>query len=191
MNFIKRLMSNNKQINVIAIDISGSTSGCRHYFENVKKILDQVYDESYMIIEWNGDAKITSKNSMLQRINGLNGEGWTSPSSIIRLLMKKSIKRINHLVLITDGQVSTSEIDKCDHDIKSSSMTFQKFDGYIIGNRYANMSVTCPFTRSCSHTVTQSHRLNQITSHKQLLMYQMKILRSLKRSRRLMMLMNS
>lgn len=161
MNFIKRLMSNNKQINVIAIDISGSTSGCRHYFENVKKILDQVYDESYMIIEWNGDAKITSKNSMLQRINDLIGEGWTSPSSIIRLLMKKSIKRINHLVLITDGQVQTSEIDKCDHDIKRSSMTFQKFDGYIIGNRYANMSVTCPFTRSCSHTVTQIEPNNQ------------------------------
>lgn len=82
--------------------------------------------------------------------------GGTRPSSIITFLNKLSITEINHFILITDGQVGTYDIDNCDRLIQSSNMTFQRFDEYIIGPQYsANLSVTCPFTRLCQHTVTQ------------------------------------
>ena len=130
-------MSNNSNsnINVIAIDISGSTSGCTQYYQNVKKILDRIYNESYIIIEWNGNAMTSTLEDINERIACRNGYGWTSPCAVINLLTNQSIININHFILITDGQVETSEIDRCDNAIKTSSMTFQRFEGYIIGNQ--------------------------------------------------------
>lgn len=148
--------NSNDNVNIIAIDISGSTSGCIHYYQNVKKIIDRIFNDSYIIIEWNGKANTTTIEDMRLRIDQRKGDGWTNPCSIIKLLANSSMKKINHFVLITDGEVETSEIDDCDKEIKNSMITFKRFEGYIIGyKQHANMSVTCPFTRSCSHNVIQ------------------------------------
>ena len=147
---------NNSNFKVFAIDISGSTSGEREYYQNVEQILNKMYKDGDLIIEWNGEANKVTRSSIQTRINGRNGTGWTSPSAIIKYLANNSIKEIHHFILITDGEVSVNEVDNCDSEIKSQCMTFERFDGFIIGSkRSANMSVTCPFTRFCSHTVTQ------------------------------------
>lgn len=149
-------MTNNTPNRVFAIDISGSTSGEKSYYRNVELILNRMFQGGDVIIEWNGNAKEVSRSNIQERITKKKGEGYTSPCAVIQLLTSSSMKKVQHLILITDGQVGSSEIDKCDEMIKSQNMTFGRFDGYIIGEKkYANMSVTCPFTRNCSHTVQQ------------------------------------
>lgn len=149
-------MSREKTVNVFAIDISGSTSGEREYYQNVESILNKMYKSGDIIIEWNGNAKKTTRSEIQNRINSRSGNGWTAPCAIIKYLALDSIKNVNHFVLITDGRVTVDEIDKCDNEIKNNSMTFNRFDGFIIGPKAsANMSVTCPFTRCCSHEVIQ------------------------------------
>ncbi|OHT11692.1 hypothetical protein TRFO_03937 [Tritrichomonas foetus] len=142
---------------VIAIDTSGSTSGGSFYWHHVKNILNANYSEGDLILSWSNKIYNKTYEEMMNIILSKCGQSATYPEIILEYLHQTKIFpdfKIPHLILITDGLVSVDHVDLCDQLIKQYSFTFENFTGYIIGEKkYANMSVTCPFSRNCPHTI--------------------------------------
>lgn len=67
-------------------------------------------------------------------------------------------KKIKKIILITDGQVSDSSVQRCDEYLNEYQL--EKSICYIISTGYGppNMSVTCPFTRRCDNEVYEKNQ---------------------------------
>jgi hypothetical protein len=80
------------------------------------------------------------------------GSGGTSPCQIISgILAKKIDTKMYHLILVTDGEISSSEVDKCDEIIQKNNITFGFVSVFIIGT--SNTSVQAAFCRKCGSRV--------------------------------------
>lgn len=146
-----------KEKRVFAIDVSGSTGNCSFYHSKVTEIREEMYRSGDYIIIWDDKAKKISYTDMESINNRMDGFGGTYPQVIPPLLRSEFPSNvIDHLILITDGQISSSDIDKLDRDLLNYPIKFKKVTVYIIGpQNEANLSVSCPFTRYCEHKIYQ------------------------------------
>lgn len=89
-------------------------------------------------------------------------EGWggTYPNIIFSLFKDKKNTHYSEFILISDGQVGESEVQKCDQEFQNykNELVYDYAEVYLIGRKeYTNLSVAYPFTRFCpSKTVLKS-----------------------------------
>lgn len=141
----------------IAIDYSGSTSNNLYYWNTVKKVVENfiskckqldIMEEEICFVSWNDQYIFETKDKIINRAINRSGTGGTYPIGIVNALFEKQIN--NHICIITDGEVSTSDIDSCDSAIANYSV--DNVECHIINNR-PNVSVSCPFTRKNTSSV--------------------------------------
>ncbi|OHT08007.1 hypothetical protein TRFO_23625 [Tritrichomonas foetus] len=139
-----------------AIDFSRSTKDNTSYHSYVRKLIDDNYRDGDIIVMWDHEFKIVDVNDFRQLNDSLSGRGGTSPISVAQACHTVGEKGQEHLILITDGQVDVDSIDQADQYVVSNGVKFQLITAYVIKSSLidgVNMSVICPFTRNCPHTI--------------------------------------
>ena len=142
---------------LIAYDGSGSTGGCAEYHDTTQTIASQYPDAK--ILFWDNSHKLITAER-LSEINAVRqGFGGTSPVEIAKWVRDNDFH--GRLIIITDGQVYGNDVFNCSSTL--GGWTFEYVEAHLIG-RSVNMSITCPFTRTSSHTVYLYDPSNQYRS---------------------------
>lgn len=127
----------------ILIDCSGSTGHRTSYWNSVGDIANNNSDAQFYF--WDDKCKKTDFKDVLARVQSCSGGGGTSPSCFISHLDKN-----DHIMIITDGQVSQHDIAVCDKKLDGfhfSSVTVH----FINTGGQMNLTVSAPFTRNCKN----------------------------------------
>ena len=101
----------NSDLASIAVDVSGSTDG--EIMKNQKEVISNILSETKCenlldrILAWNGKCTILSLKEIVS-------SGWTDPSCIFSKLDKK----IENLLITTDGEISKDEVNMTRDKIK-------------------------------------------------------------------------
>ena len=77
-----------------------------------------------------------------------DGDEGTESYLIAEIANETKSGNFEHLIIVTDGEVSKEDIDECDKLVKMYNIQFSYVSVYIIGNG-GNESVGCPFCRGC------------------------------------------
>lgn len=134
---------NSKPNTYLLIDYSGSTGGEAAYWNYASKLISENPDATYVI--WDTEAQIISRSAVQKIADKRQGNGGTQPQCFIKLIPEKS-----NLILLTDGQISTSDVDKCEKILNGRMFTkvdvhFYKTSGEV------NLSVSTPLTRKTKY----------------------------------------
>lgn len=139
-----------KQTVFILLDVSGSTGNNQFYHKNTKNIVDK--NPNTNIIIWDDKMKVISNKEFINLNNKMIGYDGTSPSCLIPYIKKNNIN--DKIILITDGQVDPSEINKCETLHNNIKWSFSFVEVHLIHTGgTVNMSVSCPFTRYSPHII--------------------------------------
>jgi hypothetical protein len=135
---------------IFAIDISGSTSGS-FYYNHVDEIMKSLFTEGDFIIFWNDKFQSISRSEAQYFFSRKYGGGGTYPVAIAEAVQHFNLDTLHSdLILITDGEVSVSDVDASDSFIISPNIRFRRCTCYIIGKwTPVKLSVSCPFSRFC------------------------------------------
>lgn len=148
---------------LIAYDYSGSTGGSAFYHATTQQIVKEFPDASVML--WDNTAH-TSTMKQLAAINEKReGNGGTYPHVIAEFCAKTGYT--GPLLIISDGQVSASEVDRVDAFCETWKPS-RVICHLIHTSTEPNMSISCPFTRTCPFEV-YLHRSNSGTVTQQLM----------------------
>ena len=137
---------------ILAIDNSGSTQNKDNYHNYIKnKILPNYFkkDRGDAIYIWESGFKKISYEEMMNINNNKSGSGGTSSSKIAQILTDESNNNYKHLVIVTDGEVSSSEISNSDNIMKNNKNIKLKFVSTFIieTGGSCNLSVGAPYCR--------------------------------------------
>jgi len=103
------------------------------------------------ILYWDSTSRLIGREGLAEINRARRGGGGTDTAAIAQHLRGTGFH--GHLVIVSDGQVSASSIDRCGEllgpDWKFASVTAHLIDT----GGPVNMSVTCPFTRVSAHKV--------------------------------------
>ena len=133
---------------LIGYDYSGSTGNMSFYHRISQDIVSGIPDKT--IASWDDKCEIIS-TERLEFINKkLMGRGMTVPNCLVEYIIKNDFH--GHLVLITDGDVSSSEVKRCSD--KLIEWKFEKVSVYLIyTTNTVNESISCAFTRNSPHYI--------------------------------------
>lgn len=106
----------------IFIDYSGSTTGQSYYWNKVRDIVNEHKDVISHYYYWNGDC-IRGDND-IERWRR-KADGGTYPSYMIPFLLECS-----HVIIVTDGEISQSEVNECRYLL--SKHTFKFIKVYVV-----------------------------------------------------------
>jgi hypothetical protein len=136
---------------LFAYDGSGSTGGSQRYHTAAQRLYQELPAADTQILFWDSAARIITPAELLRINTARQGNGGTCPELIAHHIVRTGFH--GHLVILTDGQVSSSSVDACDR-ILPAGWTFASVRVLMVDTGGAiNMSVGCPFTRSSPHTV--------------------------------------
>ena len=94
-----------------------------------------------------------TKSEIDQWISKVKGSGGTDSTCIAKLANSCPSHR-EHLIIVTDGQVSEDCIKRSDELMKTYNIKFQFVSVYVIG-KDGNLSVGAPFCRGCPNRTIQ------------------------------------
>jgi hypothetical protein len=143
---------------LIAYDCSGSTVNMQNYHAVTQQILSEFSGDAgagsaaVRIVRWD-DRWYEISRDELDRINrGKLGYNGTQISAVADAIVSLDFK--GRLVLITDGEVDAGSVERCDQKLAAYGIAgrFTSVDVHII-SRSPNLSVSCPFTRHCTHRI--------------------------------------
>jgi len=136
---------------LFAYDGSGSTGGSLRYHSISQQLYRELPAADTQILFWDSAARIITPAELLRINTARQGNGGTCPERIASHLVNTNFH--GHLVILTDGQVSSAAVDACDR-ILPADWTFASVRILMVDTGGAiNMSVGCPFTRSSPHIV--------------------------------------
>lgn len=138
----------NSNMNIIAVDCSGSTGNNAMYWQEVADTIRA--NPQSRIWFWDDKITILSEQQALQWCKNQTGRGGTYPVCMVKTLPRDTSK-VN-LFLITDGQVSENEVAKCDEILKSSPFASVNVK-FVNTGGVMNLSVSTPFTRNSPKVV--------------------------------------
>jgi hypothetical protein len=138
---------------LFAFDNSGSISGNSVYFNEIDRIVTKYYKPGDKFYLWGSTHTEQTKSQIDQWIRNMDGPEGTSSVHIANLV-KACPSHREHLIIVTDGQVSKSDIQRCDQIMLSSNIQFKFVSVYIVG-RGGNLSVGAPFCRGCPNRSIQ------------------------------------
>lgn len=97
-----------------------------------------------------------SYERMRKIYTNMEGNEGARPFVIAEKLASDSSIPREHLILVTNGGVSQSNVERCDQILQNNNIHFKYVTSYIIGIG-ANLSVDVPFTRGCSSKTIEVH----------------------------------
>jgi hypothetical protein len=161
---------------VVALDVSGSTSGAVRYWDEVRGILTKAVQSHTRVdvVAWGDSAKeVTTPEAFEYCGRRSGGGGGTSPSCFVDKLATMHSRAQGamgattktRLIVVTDGEIDPHEVDRAAGVIQAlPANTFEHADVHIIPmrtyysstNEASNASVGCAFVRDVPHTITVS-----------------------------------
>ena len=143
---------------LFAIDYSGSIKNKKNYHNYLKNnILPKYYkkERGDAIYLWESAYNKIDYEKMMEIISNMSGSGGTSSSKIAEILLLESNNNFDHLVIVTDGEVSLNEINKSDDIMKKNRNNIKlKYVSTFIIDTYGkcNLSVGAPYCRDVPNT---------------------------------------
>lgn len=127
----------------IFVDCSGSTGSNSKYWDRVSQLIESNKSASFFF--WDDICRKYSYTDAVKHVNSRRGIGGTYPNCFVR-----EISNSDSIIIITDGQVSESDVKKCDdimNRLKLSDVTVE----FIDTGGSMNLSVAAPFTRNANN----------------------------------------
>jgi len=144
---IERVKPSSSLINLFCFDNSGSISGISDiYFNTCNNIINDFYKNGDKFYLWSSSYYSKTYNEIISWINSKNASGGTNSELIAQIAKEIGNYSNIHLILVTDGEVSESNIKKSDDLMKQYGIKFGYFTGYIVGPN-SNYSVLAPYAR--------------------------------------------
>ena len=147
---------------LFAFDNSGSISGNSVYFNEINRIVNKYYKPGDKFYLWGSQYTEKTKSEIDQWIISKYGPEGTYSVNIAKLVNSCPTHR-EHLIIVTDGQVSESDIRESDSLMNQFNIQFQFVSVYVIGTG-GNLSVGAPFCRGCPnrtiHVINANQRIN-------------------------------
>ena len=133
---------------VYFVDISGSTGGVREYHNLSRQIYDQIKDLPHIIVGWDSGYRVLSDTEFLNILSSMRGFGGTMTSVMAGYLKTQNSQKF-HLVILTDGEVDTSDISVCDKHMQDviPKNEICSVSAFISSRHSVNCSVLAPFLR--------------------------------------------
>jgi hypothetical protein len=127
--------------------MSGSTGNVYKYHELSLKIYnDYVKNKNHIIVGWDNNFKVLSDTEYLNICNNRKGFGGTYTSAIGSYLTNLNTTNDLEIIILTDGQVDTNDISRCDNYVSKLKLNISSVKSYISAYS-ANCSVLAPFLR--------------------------------------------
>ena len=127
----------------IFIDCSGSTGGQVTYWNRVKEIINSNPDASFYL--WDDKCRKYTYKQAITHANKLQGIGGTTP-----IVFVEYIKSSDSILIVTDGQISDSDVQNCDRKLESMALTDVSVEMISTGG-IVNLSIAAPFSRNCKN----------------------------------------
>ena len=137
----------NKLTTLFAFDNSGSISDNPLYFKTIERLVKKFYKIGDKFFLWGSQYTEQSKFQIEEWIKRMKGIEGTSVLNIAKL-SDTCLSHRDHLLIVTDGCVDESDIERTDVFIKSKNIQFKFVSVYIIGNN-GNLSIGAAFCRNC------------------------------------------
>ena len=137
---------------LFAVDCSDSTDGYPHYYSKIRELVNKYYktERGDKFYTWGSYYHYKTTDEMNQYINNEEGTEGTDSSKIAEIANEVKNENFEHLIIVTDGFVPTSTIDKSDKLVKEYKLKFSYVSSYLINlHNDANESVGCPYSREC------------------------------------------
>jgi hypothetical protein len=138
---------------LFAVDCSGSISSWMvktAYFNKLRALRKEYYksERGDKFYTWGSKKHYLTEEEMDDFISKEDGNEGTYSYLIAEIGKENKDKNFQHLIIVTDGDVSEGEIDECDRLVKEYDLHYSFVSTYIIGGG-GNESVGCPFSRDC------------------------------------------
>ena len=152
---------------LFAIDYSGSIQNKANYHEYLRKnILSKYFNKKRgdAIYIWESNKKKITYDEMIQIIDKRKGTGGTNSSLIAEILSLEKNNGFKHLIIVTDGEVSSSEIRNSDNLMQKmgDSIKLEFVSTFIIytgGN--VDLSVGAPYCRNIANSTIYIDKNNK------------------------------
>ena len=128
---------------LFVVDDSGSVFNQEIYFNKVFQLLNTNFypergDAFYI---WNEDKKKLNLNELKDFFEEMDGEKGTNSSLIADIAEEEKDNNFEHLIIITDGDVKSEEIDKSDKKFKEYNLHFSFVSCFIIDTGDVKMNL--------------------------------------------------
>ena len=135
---------------LFAVDCSSSISGVEIYFKKLKELRLKYYNSSRgdKFYTWGSNYYYKNETEMDKFIENKSGPDGTYSYYIAEIGKETKNEKFEHLIIVTDGEVDTDDIDESDKRVKEYGLQYSFVSTYIIG-RGGDESVGCPFSRGC------------------------------------------
>ena len=138
---------------LFAVDCSGSISnwsGKTAYFNKLRVLRKEYYksERGDKFYTWGDKYHHLTEEQTDEFISKEDGDESTDSRLIAEIGNENKNENFQHLIIVTDGQVSEEDIDECDKLVKEYDLHYSFVSTYIIGSG-GNESVGCPFSRDC------------------------------------------
>jgi hypothetical protein len=146
----KNLNSPENMKTLFAVDCSGSISGVDIYFRKLRELRNRYYNSSRgdKFYTWGSGYYYKTENEMDKFINDKYGPDGTSSYYIAEIGRETKNENFEHLIIVTDGEVGTYDIDESDRRVQQYGLQYSFVSTYVIGSG-GDESVGCPFSRGC------------------------------------------
>jgi hypothetical protein len=135
---------------LFAVDCSGSISGNKTYFNKLRQLRNKYYNSSRgdKFYTWGSNYYYKNESEMDDFISKEYGPDGTYSYYIAEIERVTKNENFEHLIIVTDGEVDTDDIDKSDKLVQDYELQYSFVSTYIIGSG-GNESVGCPYSRGC------------------------------------------
>ena len=147
--FKERPIINLKRMKTLfAVDCSSSINNNEIYFKKLHELKTKYYDGSRgdKFFTWGTKYYYKTELEMDTFISNKTGIDDTLSYNIALIGKEMKNENFQHLIIVTDGEVNSNDIDKCDEIVASNGLQYSYVSTYIIGKN-GNESVGCPFSR--------------------------------------------
>ena len=135
---------------LFAVDCSGSISGVENYFRKLRELRLKYYNGSRgdKFYTWGSSYYYKTEAQMDSFIANKDGPDGTCSYFIAEIGRETKNENFEHLIIVTDGQVGTNDIDESGIRVEKYGLQYSFVSTYIIGSG-GDESVGCPFSRGC------------------------------------------
>mgnify|MGYP002622861730 CR=1 FL=1 len=157
-----------KMKTLFVVDNSGSVFKQETYFNKVLHLFLTNFnaergDAFYIWNEYYEKLEIDEIETFINEMDGIKGTKSSVIAEIANLEQNEYNNNFEHLIIVTDGDVSNEEVDLSDQKVKEYNLHFSFVSTFIIDTGdLKNESVGCPYSRDCpGYTYIVDYQGNQ------------------------------
>ena len=141
-------------LTLFAFDCSGSVYNVSLYFTTLQSIVDKYYvkDRGDIFVLWDDFIRYETYEYLQTWIKSQEGYGGTS-SELIAQVLKEQGSKIKHLIITTDGYISSYNVMKSDELMDKLGWKPEYVTVYLIGKDAKDVSVLTPYVRESPHII--------------------------------------